>query len=50
VGESMARNLLTTFGSVAAIRRAEPDELMRAPGIGQKLAQTIHSHLHGLPR
>lgn len=48
VGEAMANNLLKTFGSVAEIRTADLHELQRAPGVGAKLAQTIHSHLHGL--
>lgn len=46
VGESMANSLLKTFGSVAAIRQAECDDLQRAPGVGATLAQTIHTHLH----
>jgi Nuclease subunit of the excinuclease complex len=46
VGESMAQALLKTFGSVAAVRNAEVDQLRRVPGIGPALAERIYSSLH----
>jgi len=46
VGDSMAQALLKTFGSVAAVRNAEVDQLRRVPGIGPALAERIYSSLH----
>lgn len=47
VGEATANALLTTFGSVHALRQAQPEDLRRAPGVGPALAETIFGHLHG---
>ncbi|MDP8222481.1 MAG: excinuclease ABC subunit UvrC [Candidatus Lernaella stagnicola] len=46
LGKAKQKALLKTFGSVKRIRQATRDELTRAPGIGPKLAQTIHEHLN----
>jgi len=46
VGEAMATTLLKTFGSVAAVRHAEKQELHSVPGIGAGLAEKIYSALH----
>ena len=46
VGEAMATNLLKTFGSVAAVRQAEKEQLHSVPGIGSALADKIYSALH----
>lgn len=45
LGEARIRTLLRHFGSVAALRQASPDEIELLPGIGPKLAATVHSHL-----
>ena len=46
VGEAMATTLLKTFGSVAAVRQAEKEQLHSVPGIGSALAEKIYSALH----
>ena len=46
VGEAMATTLLKTFGSVAAVRQAEKEQLHSVPGIGSALADKIYSALH----
>ena len=43
VGEKLAKALMARFGSVAAVRAAEPDALAQTPGVGPKLAQTIYA-------
>jgi excinuclease ABC subunit C len=45
VGESMAQSLLKTFGSVAAVREADAEQLRRVPGVGPALAERIYSSL-----
>lgn len=45
LGEAKQKALLKHFGSLAAIKKMSPEELTAAPGIGPKLAATIHSHL-----
>lgn len=50
VGESVAQALLKTFGSVAAVREADADQLQRVPGIGPALAERIYSSLHSPER
>ncbi|HLT67977.1 MAG TPA: excinuclease ABC subunit UvrC [Microbacterium sp.] len=45
LGESRIKALLKHFGSVAALREATPEQIQELPGIGAKLAQTVHSHL-----
>lgn len=46
VGEAMATTLLKTFGSVAAVRQAQKEQLHSVPGIGSALAEKIYSALH----
>lgn len=46
VGRRRARQLLEHFGSPAAVMRAAPEELMRAPGIGKKSAEQIWAMLN----
>ena len=43
VGEKLAKALMARFGSVAAVRAADPDALAQTPGVGPKLAQTIYA-------
>lgn len=45
LGDARIRALLRHFGSVAALKRATPAEIEELPGVGPKLAATIHSHL-----
>ena len=39
------RNVTRRFGSVTALRAAEPGQIEEVQGIGPVLAQNIHSHL-----
>ena len=43
----MARSLLTSYGSLAAIADAGPDDLRRHPGIGRVRAARLAEALHG---
>jgi len=45
LGASRIKTLLKHFGSVTALRAAQPGEIEEVPGIGPVLAQNIHSHL-----
>jgi excinuclease ABC subunit C len=45
LGEARIRSLLRHFGSVAALKRATPEEITELPGVGPKLAAAIHAHL-----
>jgi excinuclease ABC subunit C len=47
VGEKRKLALLKHFGSVAAIRRADPSEIAGVAGIGKKLAEEISEKLKG---
>lgn len=47
VSSALARTLLCTFGSIAAIAAATPAELEEVPGIGRKRAQQIREVLAG---
>jgi excinuclease ABC subunit C len=40
---------LDRFGSVSAIRKASIEEIAKTPGIGERLAQAISSHLAQQP-
>lgn len=46
VGEAVAKKLLTTIGSVSAVRKATEDELQTVEGVGPALAKKIYRHLH----
>lgn len=46
LGTVKQRALIKTFGSVKRIKEASVAELTNAPGIGAKLAELIHRHLH----
>lgn len=46
LGDKKKLALLRQFGSVARIRQATVEELAAVPGIGPRLAQTIHTALH----
>ena len=45
LGPAKIKGLLTTFGSLEAIKEASEKDLQRAKGIGPLLARTIHEHL-----
>lgn len=45
VGPALKRALVKHFGSVSAIRQAEPEALCQVKGIGSALAQRIHEAL-----
>lgn len=47
LGEARIKALLRHFGSVAALKRATPEEIEELPGVGPKLAASIHAHLSG---
>jgi len=42
VGKGKRKALLSTLGSVKAIKAASVDELCQVPGVGRKLAESIH--------
>ncbi|QEV99904.1 excinuclease ABC subunit UvrC [Microbacterium caowuchunii] len=45
LGEARIKALLRHFGSVTALRQATPEEIEELPGIGPKLAASVHEHL-----
>jgi excinuclease ABC subunit C len=45
LGDARIKALLRHFGSVAALKKATPDEISELNGVGPKLAAAIHSHL-----
>jgi excinuclease ABC subunit C len=45
LGSARRASLLEHFGSVAAIRKASVEEIAATPGIGDKIASVIESHL-----
>ncbi|MER7797844.1 excinuclease ABC subunit UvrC [Microbacterium sp. NPDC096154] len=45
LGETRIKALLRHFGSVAALRSATVAQIEELPGIGPKLAETVHRHL-----
>jgi DNA ligase (NAD+) len=46
VGAVTGRNLAQQFRSVQALLAAEPETIEGTPGVGPKMAQTIHAQLH----
>ena len=47
LGDARIKSLLRHFGSVAALKEATPDQIAELPGVGPKLAASIHAHLSG---
>jgi excinuclease ABC subunit C len=45
IGPARQRLLLERFGSVRALRAADPDEIARLPGFSRRLADTVLDHL-----
>jgi excinuclease ABC subunit C len=48
LGSARRASLLEHFGSVAAIRKASVEEIAATPGIGDKIASVIESHLEAI--
>jgi len=46
VGEVTGRNLAQRFRDIEALTNASPEELSQTPGVGEKMASSIHSQLH----
>jgi DNA ligase (NAD+) len=46
VGEVTGRNLAQRFRDIEALTNASPEELSQTPGVGEKMATSIHSQLH----
>ncbi len=46
LGPTRRRELLRQFGGLQGVMAAGVDDLMRVPGIGRKLAETIYNELH----
>jgi DNA ligase (NAD+) len=46
VGEVTGRNLAIRFRDVDALLEATPEEIEQTPGIGEKMAASIHDQLH----
>ncbi len=47
LGDARIKALLRHFGSVAALKQATPEQITELPGVGPKLAASIHAHLTG---
>jgi excinuclease ABC subunit C len=47
IGPARKRALLMHFGTAKAVRNASLDDLVRAPGVSQAVAQTIYDYFHG---
>ncbi|CAL4859499.1 excinuclease ABC subunit UvrC [Microbacterium sp. MM2322] len=45
LGEARIKALLRHFGSVSKLKQASPEEIQELPGIGPRLASSIHSRL-----
>lgn len=45
LGSSRIRALLRHFGSVSALKQATPEQIQELPGIGPRLAASVHAHL-----
>ena len=45
LGDTRRQTLLDNYGSVAALKKAEENELAQVPGIGPRLAKTIYEYL-----
>ncbi len=46
MGAARKKALLKRFGSLARLRRAEPEQIAETPGIGPELAAAVFERLH----
>ena len=46
IGETRAKQLMTHFGTVAAVAAAELDDLLKVRGITEPAAKKVYSHFH----
>ena len=46
LGPKRRERLLKTFGSVAALRRVELEELKELSWLPEQVAESLHEHLH----
>jgi DNA ligase (NAD+) len=46
VGEVTGRNLAQGFRDIDALLAAAPEQIVEIPGVGEKMAQSIHAQLH----
>ncbi|HEX7821537.1 MAG TPA: excinuclease ABC subunit UvrC [Sphingobium sp.] len=46
IGPARKRALLMHFGTAKAVRNASLDDLVRAPGVSQAVAQTVYDYFH----
>ena len=49
VGSERRRILLRHFGSLKSLKQAEPEEILRVPGISRKLADQIYTFFNSSP-
>ena len=47
IGPARKRALLMHFGTARAVRNASLEDLARAPGVSQAVAQTVYDYFHG---
>jgi excinuclease ABC subunit C len=47
IGPARKRALLMHFGTAKAVRNASLEDLARAPGVSQAVAQTVYDYFHG---
>ena len=45
LGPTRRASLLDRYGSVSAIKKATPEDIAKTPGIGERLAEAIATHL-----
>ena len=46
IGQTKAKNLLSHFGTIKAIKAAESEEISKVKGISQKNADDIYKYYH----
>ena len=46
IGQARRNQLLKHFGGIQGLKQAGVDDIQKVPGISEKLAQEVFSHLH----
>jgi excinuclease ABC subunit C len=46
IGPARKKALLMHFGTAKAVREARLEDLLRAPGVSNKVAQTVYDYFH----